>query len=135
MFGSLVSLHANDTVRYQLAIDAVRAPNGSIVCRSTLTNPTNGCVPYNLFGTDRNSEAAINYVTALPSHPHNSQGYGQSSAGANISGEPFSDWAGPVSFAAGIEWRKESIQGAADPIAQAKGWYSTNYISWKYVSE
>ena len=23
----------------------------------------------------------------------------------------------------------------ADPIAQAKGWFSTNYISWPYVSE
>src|SRR5262249_35844894 len=35
----------------------------------------------------------------------------------------------------GIEWRKQSIRGTADPIALAKGWYSTNYISWKYVSQ
>ncbi|MHB1206371.1 MAG: TonB-dependent receptor plug domain-containing protein [Rhodospirillaceae bacterium] len=121
---------------FALAIDAVRASNGSIVCRSTLTNPTNGCVPYNLFGTPGvNSQAAINYVTAMPNHPHNSQGYGSNSAAANISGEPFSDWAGPVSMSAGVEWRKESISGTADPIALAKDWYSTNYISWPYVSE
>ncbi|MHB1206166.1 MAG: TonB-dependent receptor domain-containing protein [Rhodospirillaceae bacterium] len=120
---------------FTLAVDAVRASNGSIICRSTLTNPTNGCVPYNVFGTDRNSDAALNYITSQPNHPHNSQGYGQNSAAANIAGEPFSDWAGPVSLSAGIEWRKETIDGTADPIAQAKGWYSTNYISWPHVEE
>jgi outer membrane receptor protein involved in Fe transport len=137
----LIKLDLNSPIQirpanFALAIDAVRAPNGSIVCRSTLTNPTNGCVPYNLFGTPGvNSQAAINYVTSLPDAPHNSQAYGQSVAAGNISGEPFSDWAGPVSVAAGVEWRKQSILGAADPIAQAKGWFSTNYISWPYVSE
>ena len=35
---------------------------GAIVCRSTLTNPTNGCVPYNVFGIGVNSAAAINYI-------------------------------------------------------------------------
>ena len=35
---------------------------GAIVCRSTLTNPTNGCVPYNLYGTGVNSAAAVRYV-------------------------------------------------------------------------
>ena len=47
---------------FALAIDAVRAPNGAIVCRSTLTAPTNGCVPYNLYGTGVNSAAAVRYV-------------------------------------------------------------------------
>ncbi|MFN9927767.1 MAG: TonB-dependent receptor plug domain-containing protein, partial [Phenylobacterium sp.] len=32
------------------AADAVRAPDGRIVCRSTLTTPADGCVPINLFG-------------------------------------------------------------------------------------
>ena len=137
----LIKLDLNSPIQvapanFALAIDAVRGPNGAIVCRSTLTNPTNGCVPYNLFGTPGvNSQAAINYVTASPNHPHNSQAYGQSVAAANISGEPFSDWAGPISVSTGIEWRKQSILGTADPIAQAKGWFSTNYISWAYVSE
>ncbi len=40
-----------NTSRYREAIDAVRNANGVIVCRSTLTNPNNGCVPYNIFGT------------------------------------------------------------------------------------
>ncbi|MBX7197814.1 MAG: TonB-dependent receptor [Rhodospirillaceae bacterium] len=136
----LIKLDLNSPIqvsppRFALAIDAVRAPNGTIVCRSTLTNPTNGCVPYNLIGTDRNSDAAINYITALPNHPHNSQRQGLTSAAANVSGEPFSDWAGPISLAAAIEWRKETIDGKADPIATAKEWYSTNYISWPHVEQ
>ncbi len=136
----LIKLDLNSPIQvsppnFALAIDAVRAPNGSIVCRSTLTNPTNGCVPYNLIGTDRNSDAAINYITAMPNHPHNSQRQGLTSAAANVSGEPFSDWAGPISLAAAVEWRKETIDGKADPIATAKNWYSTNYITWPHVEQ
>src|SRR5690606_5903469 len=34
--------------RYAEAVDAVRHPTtGAIVCRSTVTNPNNGCVPWN----------------------------------------------------------------------------------------
>ena len=48
---------------YTLAINAVINPaNGHVVCASTLTNPNNGCVPYNPFGTGVNSQAALNYI-------------------------------------------------------------------------
>ena len=52
-----------NNVNFYQAVDAVRNPAGAIVCRSTLTSPTNGCVPYNVLGTDGNSQAAIDYVT------------------------------------------------------------------------
>ncbi|MES2255382.1 MAG: TonB-dependent receptor [Pseudomonadota bacterium] len=98
------------------AIDAVRAPNGSIVCRSTLTNPTNGCVPYDLFGTGVNSRAQINYVTGNPNqHSH----FEENVVSVNITGEPFEIWAGPVSLAFGAEHRTESANGVADAITQA----------------
>ena len=44
------------------AVDAVRGPNGAIVCRSTLTAPGNGCIPLNLFGENRFSQAAVDYA-------------------------------------------------------------------------
>jgi len=98
------------------AIDAVRAPNGSIVCRSTLTNPTNGCVPYDLFGTGVNSRAQIAYVTGNPNqHSH----FEENVVSVNITGEPFEIWAGPVSLAFGAEHRTESANGYADAITQA----------------
>lgn len=50
--------------RYALAVDVVRNPaTGMPICRSTLTDPTNGCVPYNPMGLGVNSQAAINYVS------------------------------------------------------------------------
>jgi iron complex outermembrane receptor protein len=137
----LMKLDNNSPYQSQLqlvlnAVDAVRAPNGSIVCRSTLTAPNNGCVPYNPFGTDSNSRAALDYVTGayLGQHPHNSQQYGETSTAFNITGEPFSNWAGPVSVAAGAEWRRKSIVGNADPVGVAKGYFSTNYTTWPYAA-
>src|SRR5262249_30229723 len=57
---------ANTTVKsnFAQAIDAVVGPNGTTVCRSTLTSPNNGCVPWNVMGIGVNSQAAKNYITA-----------------------------------------------------------------------
>jgi len=94
----------------------VRAPSGSIVCRSTLTNPNDGCVPYNAFGTGVNSQAQINYVIG---DPFRSDVYKQNVVSINIAGEPFDIWAGPVSIAFGGEHRTESANGFADAITTA----------------
>jgi outer membrane receptor protein involved in Fe transport len=108
---------------FRQAIDAVRAPNGSIVCRSTLTNPADGCVPYNVFGTGVNSQAQINYVTG---NPFRSDVYKQNVVSINIAGEPFDIWAGPVSIAFGAEHRTQSANGFADAITtQSPGNWDT----------
>jgi outer membrane receptor protein involved in Fe transport len=39
----------------------------------------------------------------------------QDNAVFNINGEPFSTWAGPVSIATGVEWRKESLAQTVAP--------------------
>lgn len=98
---------------FMRAIDAVRAPNGSVVCRSTLTNPGDGCVPYNLFGIGVNNQAAIDYVTG---DPYRKDVYKQNVFSINFAGEPFDIWAGPVSVAFGAEHRTESANGFADAI-------------------
>jgi iron complex outermembrane receptor protein len=116
-FGSLVSLHAIDQPRYRLAVDSVRAPNGSIVCRSTLTNPNDGCVPYNPFGIGVNSAAAVNYLQGR--NGWNNQRLNQKVAAVNLHGDPFSTWAGPVSVAAGYEHREEKMRQTSDPEEQA----------------
>ena len=117
MFGSLTSLHAIDQPRYQLAKDAVRAANGSIVCRSTLTDPTNGCVPYNPFGIGVNSAAAVNYLQGRNGWAV--QRLNQKVAAVNLHGDPFSTWAGPVSLATGYEHREEKMRMVTDPEEQA----------------
>ena len=98
---------------YFNAVDAVVGPGGTIVCRSTLTNPSDGCIPVNVFGDGSltlnpyvNGTAHFRLVTT------------QSVAAANLRGTPFSTWAGPVALAIGAETRRDHAVGTADPISQ-----------------
>ena len=96
------------------AVDAVVDPaTGNIVCRSTLTDPGNGCIPVDVFGDGSlalnpfvNGTAHFRLITR------------QSVAAADIKGTPFSTWAGPVAFAAGAEYRRDSADGTSDAISQ-----------------
>jgi len=104
-----------DTASYQIdnrkffaAVDAVRNASGQIVCNVTITNPglMDDCVPLNLFGEGSASQAARNYVHGTSRwHTDNKMDI----VAADISGEPFSLWAGPVSLAVGAEYRHQSI--------------------------
>jgi outer membrane receptor protein involved in Fe transport len=109
---------------YRDAIDSVRNADGEIVCRSTLSNPGNGCVPYNVLGYGLNSQAAVNYVLGTA---RLDQQLEQDVIAASVQGEPFSTWAGPVSMAGGIEYREESVVSHTDPIAQASGYFVGNF--------
>jgi outer membrane receptor protein involved in Fe transport len=111
--------------RLALAQDAVFRPGTSqIVCRSTLTAPTNGCVPLNRFGTGVATQAALDYVLG---NPYRQQFFEQEVYAANLSGNPFSTWAGPVSIAIGGEHRKESVSGFV-PTEFQSGWFVGNYL-------
>jgi iron complex outermembrane recepter protein len=119
--------------RLPLAADAVRvtAANvgtsgltiGSIACRSTLTTPTNGCVPENVFGFGSPSQAARNYITGLSEQDIRLQ---QHVAAAQISGTPFSLWAGEVAVTAGIEHRTEQWVADSDPLSKATSFQNGN---------
>ena len=101
-----------DRLRYQLAADAVVNPsNGQIVCRSTLTDPTNGCVPVNLFGEGTPSKQALDYFTFTASGLSR---YQQQAGQANLRGNPFATWAGDVSIGTGLEWRHEKVKATID---------------------
>jgi iron complex outermembrane recepter protein len=92
------------------AVDAVVDPaTGSIVCRSRAP----GCIPVNIFGDGSltlnpyvNGTATFRLVTR------------QAIGAANIRGTPLSTWAGPVAFAAGAEYRRDSADGTSDAISQ-----------------
>lgn len=107
--GNIISV-----AKFALAVDAVRAPNGAIVCRSTLTNPTNGCVPYNPMGINVNGAAQSNYIEVVP---HRNQHIEENVLSMIVRGEPFSNWAGPVSVSTGIQWRREHIDGVVNSTA------------------
>jgi len=117
---------------YNRALDAIRDPvTGEPICRSTLTDPGDGCVAYNPMGIDVNSQAAIDYIRGAGLRQFKREKITQDSASASISGEPFSIWAGPVSLAAGVAWRKESSGGVNDPVSDVRGWYTGGYGTTK----
>ncbi len=114
---------------------------GSIVCRSTLTAPTNGCVPISRIGVagglqDQlmgagSFQKGLNYVMGTP---FRTQRLNEQDYSFNVSGNPIEDWAGPISVAFGGEWRLESINGfvphtpAGSITDYTNGWLFGNYL-------
>jgi iron complex outermembrane recepter protein len=102
-----------DLPNFFAAIDAVNNPaNGQIVCRSTLTNPNNGCVPFNVMGNTPLTAAQQAYVYPTTVF---SNGAEQEFTEASISGKPFSTWAGPVDVAGGASYRRNTLWRTANP--------------------
>ncbi|WP_245656360.1 TonB-dependent receptor plug domain-containing protein [Novosphingobium naphthalenivorans] len=107
-----------------LATDAVFDGSGNIVCRSTLTDAGNGCVPINWLGTGVMTQEMADYVLG---DPYRKQKLKQTVAGINLSVTPFATWAGDVSVAVGGEYRKEEISGYV-PEEYQTGWSVGNYL-------
>ena len=94
--------------RFFAALDAVRGPQGNIVCRITITNPglQDGCVPWNLFGNGSPSKASYAYFEQDSTFRIRST---QSDFAANLSGGLFDLPAGPVNIALGAEYRHQYL--------------------------
>ncbi|MEJ1966071.1 MAG: TonB-dependent receptor [Gammaproteobacteria bacterium] len=123
--GNTYTHNARNVAKFNLALDAVRDPaTGAIVCRSTLTSPNNGCVPFDAMGTGVNSAAALNYVLGTP---NDYQSVSEDDYGATVTGDLFEGWAGPISLALSAEHRKESAVDEPDPISLVAGWHSGNH--------
>jgi outer membrane receptor protein involved in Fe transport len=103
-----LDLYNLDNVKTRAALDAVVNPaTGQIVCNVTLTNPGlyPGCVPLNLFGQGSPSAAAIAYIhgNALQETDFN-----QNVVEANLRGDLFNIWAGPITGAVGAAYRNQN---------------------------
>ena len=89
------------------ALNAVINPaNNQIVCAVSLTANAGlypGCVPLNPFGPTAESAEAINYVLAVTEFRAYTT---MDDVGTNVTGAPFSTWAGPVNMALSAEWRR-----------------------------
>ena len=99
--------------RYDAAIQAVRAPDGSIQCANPVA-VASGCRPINVFGNVPIDAAAWAYIAPAVG-PRQYSKQKQDVAAFNITGEPFSIWAGPVAIATGAEWRREQYFVTGDP--------------------
>jgi len=100
---------------------------GTIVCRSTLTNPSNGCIPINRIGSNGQSQAAIDYILNDGAQPARFQRLQQDVASLTFSGEIFDLPGGAAAIALGGEWRQEKIDSVVDPQFN-NGWQYGNYL-------
>lgn len=91
------------------ALDAVRASDGSIVCRVTLTNPGlyPGCVPLNVFGPGTPDDASLAYSIGTSRYRAYNATDDITVAGH---GNLFDLPAGPVAVAVGAEYRSQSLR-------------------------
>lgn len=100
------------------AVDAIRLPNGDIVCRDPAARAA-GCIPINLFGYQPLTQAQSDYIhhTSVSDEWHKTfQALaflsGDSSQFINLPG-------GPIGFALGAEYRTEDAYQEYDPITAA----------------
>ena len=114
---------AQDAV-FAPAGNAIGVPAGTIVCRSSLASPGNGCVPLNRLGINVASQAALDYVLG---NPFREQKFEQDVVAANLSFDAFDLPAGPVSVAIGGEHRREKVSGEV-PAAFQSGWFVGNFL-------
>lgn len=113
------------TSNYAQAVDSVISPTtGQPICRIALTNPSTNCVPINLFGDGSPSAAAKAYVTGTPSSRSTQK---LDVGGVSLRGEPFSLPAGDVSFAVGIEARREAINTTVGALDLAKAFTTFSF--------
>ena len=140
MVGSLsgAAVRQYDFLRW--ALDAVHSnpadPTSPIVCRATLptiggvANPTfsalaAGCVPLNIMGNGHANPAAIDYAFRTLKEDSD---YKQDVLGVNFRSNIAEGWAGPISFATGLEWRSDKADTTHDIPNQP--WYSSYFLSY-----
>jgi outer membrane receptor protein involved in Fe transport len=121
-----VAVNSPVVATFRQAVNVVKDPKtGYPICASTLTNPNDGCIPYNPMGVGMNTPTAIAY--ALGGASHMQTVIKQENYGGVLRGEPFSLWAGKVSLATGIEHRNEAVNGVSSPTDLANGFFLGNY--------
>lgn len=109
--------------QYANALDAVRDGSGNIVCNPA-NNPGAGCIPLSMFGAGPASAEQLSYF--LISHDSRST-ITQQVASGSVSGDfgqVFELPGGPVKFAFGGEYRKESSRFAPNQMLIDAMFYS-----------
>ena len=106
---------------YAAAIDAIRLPTGEVVCRNMTPGPdqtSEPCVAFNPFGR-QNSQAAIDYVTYEATRNHTITQEVVTGLFNFDTSKFFNLQGGPIAFAGGFEYRKETSENINDPFIKS----------------
>lgn len=143
--------------RWFAAIDAVRAPNGDIVCRSNLDpnaiplgeypgfgspfdastwgttftpGANSGCQPLNLFGQGKNKQEALDWVLTQSASKDRVEQFVFNAFISGDTGAFFNLPGGPVSFSLGTEYRREEARSmvSADERLAAQLGYNVTWL-------
>ena len=119
---------------FALALDAVSVDaNGNIlspgqpgfgqhiVCRSSIANPGNGCVPLDLFGEGAPSQAALDFVNRTSTLFQTATEFDTMGFLSGDTNRWFSLPGGPIGFSVGAEYRRETAEVHADAISSVPG--------------
>ncbi|MBH0112524.1 TonB-dependent receptor [Novosphingobium sp. YJ-S2-02] len=110
---------------FNLAIDAVRDATGNIVCRVNAdANPANdapGCVPINVLGYGAPSQEALDFVNTTAHRVGKAEQFIASGSISGDLGKLFELPGGPVAFALGAEYRKETASESFDALTASGG--------------
>jgi iron complex outermembrane receptor protein len=112
---NITDIHVDNitlTPRYNAAIQAISL-NGQIVCASATARAA-GCVPINIIGGAAPSAAALEYIEPA-NGPFQHTRQTQDVVAGSFSGALFALPGGPVSMAAGAEYRREFYHVVGDP--------------------
>jgi iron complex outermembrane recepter protein len=119
-----------NAANFRNAIDVVLV-NGAPACRNVAARAA-GCQPLNILGRASGSNEAFSYVLGTATGTSETR---LRDVSANMQGEPFSNWAGPVSIGVGVGHRTESLETRTDAISQANGWLSGTGLALRKVSQ
>jgi len=108
---------------FTAATDAVLV-SGQIVCRPGAVGADPGCVPFNIFGRNAPSQAAVDYVRGVGI---NDVTYTQQVGAVNVNGDLFTLPAGPVAVAAGVEYRMEEVASKVDSSSRLRRYDLNNF--------
>ncbi|APR52153.1 TonB-dependent receptor [Sphingomonas koreensis] len=106
--------------RFANGVDSIlvgNTPTCRINADASTTNDDPNCVPINILGNGNISDAAAKWAFA---GSHLIATIKLDAAGASLSGQPFSTWAGPVDIALGtdVRWEKQ-VTNYVDPLSLA----------------
>ena len=98
------------------------ATGAPVICASSATNPTNGCLPINYLGGNAITPAmkAVYFGTEWQTRTLQ-----QDDITANLHGTLINEWAGPIRGAVGFEYRHDGDSGSTDPQTLA-GLYASS---------
>jgi outer membrane receptor protein involved in Fe transport len=109
--------------RFRNAANAVRTASGQIVCAinadANAANDDPACVPINVFGHRMPSAAALDYVRADMYRDEKAQQYNAVGFVSGDLSQLFELPGGPIGFALGAEWRRDTTYAAWDPQTTA----------------